>query len=73
MRKLLKAWWRGEFIPYQNDPTSGVIFIGGIRRRHWTSKVARSLFSFYLREWKWIWPFLVGAIGLGIAIAKLKT
>jgi hypothetical protein len=64
MRAWLKAWWEGVYEPYENEPGSGVFFVGGWQKRHWTSNVAHAVFDFLKAEWKW-------AIGSAIAIAGL--
>ena len=64
MRERFKSWWEGEFEPCENDPNSGVFFVGGWQRRHWTSRAAHSIVDFLKVEWKW-------AIGSAIAIAGL--
>ena len=64
MRKALKKWWDGEFVPYENEPSDSVVIIGGTTKRHWTSSVANAVWAFLRNEWKW-------AIGTGIAVIGL--
>lgn len=64
MRKLMKSWWEGEYVPYENDPHSALFFVGGWQRLHWTSRAAHAILDFLKAEWKW-------AIGSAIAVAGL--
>ena len=68
----IRRWWEGDFIPYQNDPHSGVILIGGTVRRHWSARAARALCDFYLRHWQYLWSTLLGIAVLIVAILALK-
>lgn len=54
MRKALRNWWEGEFIPHRNEPNSGFFILGGITKRHWTATALRWAVDFYGREWKWV-------------------
>lgn len=69
---MLLAWWHGKFEPYENDPNSSLIFIGGYQKRHWTSNVAHFLVDFYFKYWQWIWTTGIAIIGLWLAILALK-
>jgi hypothetical protein len=61
-RSAVHHWYEGKFVPYENDPNSGLVFLGGDHERHWTARVARVLSAFWLKEWKWI---------VGVAVAPL--
>jgi hypothetical protein len=68
-RYLLSRWYQGQYIP---PPKSDVfIFTSGSFTRHWTSRLAHWLVEFWLKEWKWIIPVLISAIGLIVAIVRL--
>jgi hypothetical protein len=71
MRRLrdgIKSWWQGQ--PEKNDPRSA-IFLTNHSRRHWTSRVAHAVLAFYLKEWRWLLPFIVAFVGAVVAIKKL--
>jgi hypothetical protein len=54
MKQIIKRWYEGEYVPYDNDPDSSLIFLnGGHYRRHWTAMFTRWAIDFYMREWKW--------------------
>jgi hypothetical protein len=36
----IREWYAGEYVVYENDPNSALVFIGGDYRRHWTANVA---------------------------------
>ena len=69
--KALLKWYQGEFIPWENDPNSNVVFIGHDHKLHWTAKIARYLVGFYLKHWKWLWSSAI-AILLGLLTSYLK-
>lgn len=64
MLERVRSWWKGEFVPYENDPDSPIIVIGGFTHRHWTSRVARAVVGFLGREWKWVIGTLIALVGL---------
>ncbi len=59
-------WWHGEYIPYENDPDSLVIVVGGYQKRHWTASALHLIWEFYLEHWKWVW-------GTGLAIIAITV
>lgn len=72
MREAMKRWWAGEYVPPPpNDPNSSIIFLSpGEYKRHWSSRAAHTLVDFYLKEWKWLLPFLVGLVAAIVALRK---
>lgn len=68
----VKAWWGGKWEPYQNEPSSGVVFIGGTQTYHWSAKAARKAWRFIATEWKWIIGVLLTVAGLWIAASKIS-
>ncbi len=64
MRELFSKWWKGEFVPYKNDPNAEIVFIGGYKQRHWTSDAAHKIWGFLKVEWKWVTGFFLTSIGL---------
>ena len=72
LHKNIKKWYEGEFVPPDNSPNSRLIFVMGHYQRHWSSRVAHVVVDFYLKEWRWLLPFVVGVAGVIVAIAKLK-
>lgn len=66
MIKLIKQWYQGK---EYNISTSELLVFPGIRyKRHWTSQVAHIIVDFYLKEWKWLLPFIVGFSALLLKI-----
>lgn len=65
-KEAIKKWWEGTYVP---EPP-GSPFLMGSYERHWTSSALHSFVRFYLEHWKWLWPFMVGVVGLIIAITK---
>lgn len=63
-RNRFSKWWRGEFKTYD---TPGVF--GFYMERHWTATAARSVVSFYMKHWQWVWSTL---IALAALVASLK-
>lgn len=50
LKERLTRWYQGEFVPFQNEPHSRVLLIGGTYRRHWTARVLRSAIEFLKRK-----------------------
>lgn len=70
MFERIRDWYEGKFVLHENDPVSGVVFIGGYYERHWTATIARALVHFYLEHWKWLWGFGLSVVGLYFAWLK---
>ncbi len=68
----IRQWYEGEFVPYENDPRSQVVLIGGWQKRHWTAKAARALVEFHRRHWQWIWSTIIATGSLVAAVLALK-
>ncbi len=71
LKERIQQWYEGEHIPYENDPDSLMVVIGGWHDRHWTARALRVLVEFYKREWKWLIPVVLTIIGLIIALIKI--
>jgi len=71
LRERIKRWYVGEYVPPENDPSSGVFFVMGHDERHWTSRLTHVAVDFYLKEWRWLLPFLVAVVGAVVGLAKL--
>jgi hypothetical protein len=67
--KFIKRWYQGEH--YSISEPYPRIFPGDRYKRHWTSRFAHIFIEFYLKEWKWLLPFLVGLLGVVLAIIKM--
>jgi hypothetical protein len=68
----IKIWYEGEFVPYDNDTSSGLVFLGGYQKLHWTARAAKKLASFWYNHWKWIITTTLAFAGLFIALMKFK-
>lgn len=66
MLQKIKDWYNGTPMEedFDDDSAMPLLYV----EYHWTAKIARSCVAFYLRNWQWIWPFIVSVIGLLIAI-----
>ncbi len=67
MIKFIKRWYQGEYYSLSNQG----IFPGNRYKRHWSSRLAHTLIEFYLKEWKWLLPFIVSLIAILIALKEL--
>lgn len=65
----IRNWYQGA--AYNISTKNFPVFPGIRYRRHWTSSLAHTLVDFYLKEWKWIWGFLVATVSASTAILKL--
>jgi hypothetical protein len=68
VRGRIKRWWTGKFVPYENDPASSVVFMGGSYARHWTSRTTRALAAYAAENHRWIIGTAIGAIGVATAV-----
>lgn len=71
LRDIIKRWYEGEYVPPNNPPDSTLIFVMGHHKRHWSSRFVHTITEFYLKEWKWLLPFIVGLVGAAVAVVKL--
>ena len=72
LRAKLKRWYEGEYVPPDNSPDSGLVFLIGHYQRHWSSRFAHTLVDVYFKEWKWVWGSLIAVGSLIVAIAKVR-
>lgn len=61
LRRIAKRWWDGEYIPFENPPGSPVIIVSGWDKRHWTARVARTIWFYFVTHQKWLIPMIVAA------------
>jgi hypothetical protein len=64
MRQILKAWWDGKYVPPENYPDSGLVFMMGSYHHHWTSWLAHVVSDFWLKYWQWCMGFGLAVVGL---------
>lgn len=64
MREKIRRWWQGKWVPYENDPDSGVVIFGGNERRHWTASALRMIWEFYREHWKWVWGTTLAIVAI---------
>lgn len=67
----IRQWWDGRYIPYENDPRSSLVFVGGYQERHWTAKATRAVVFFVAKEWRWLIPVMLSAFGLYVAYLRV--
>ena len=72
IRRSIRQWWDGRYVPYENDPRSQLVFIGGGQEWHWTAKAARAVVFFAAKEWRWLIPVLLTCFGLFIAYLRVS-
>jgi len=71
MKHVVKRWWQGTYVPPENDPHSGIIFVLGSYERHWSSKAAHVLAKFWLKHWQYVISTCIAVVGILIALKKL--
>jgi len=73
MRKILKKWWEGTYVPPpKNDPHSIVFIISAGRyKRSPSSRAAHAIKDFWLKYWQWCFTAAFSMAGLIIAALKL--
>ena len=73
MWKKIKLWYIGETV--MNDPIIEpdlIMVPPPYTKYHWTAKLARSLVSFYIAHWQWMWGTAIAVAGLYVAIIQLN-
>lgn len=73
MLQWLKDWYNGELVIEPNEPDSVFILPLMYKRYHWTAKAARTVASFYLRNWQWVWGTVIGVASLWVAVISIKN
>lgn len=68
--EAIRKWYVGKFAPYQNDPNSMLVFLGGNYHRHWTADVARVLVEFWLAHWKWIFGSMIAVAAIIFKVSR---
>ncbi len=66
LKEKIALWYEGTYEP---EPP-GSPFYMGTYRRHWTSRIVHTCIDFYRKEWKWVLMFVVGVVGLVVALGK---
>jgi len=67
LKEKIAVWYQGVYVP---EPPGSPLLMGHYRR-HWSSRALHACVEFYLKEWKWLLPFLVAVVSVIVAIAKL--
>ncbi len=67
----IKDWWSGDYVPYDNDPNSPVVFIGGWHRRPWIATTIEAALAWALRNGWNVTFTLIGLVGLWLAYLAL--
>lgn len=67
MKRLLdriRAWYEGKYVPHNNDPGSGIFFVGGWYDRSPSARAVRVIFEFWRQHWQWCIGTLIALAGL---------
>lgn len=67
LMKRVEDWYEGQYVPYENDPRSSVIIVGGYYERHWTALVVRKIVEFWFAHWQWTIGTALALLGLFLA------
>jgi len=68
--RVVRNWYHGECIPWEDDPHSRLVLIGWDEKRHWTASVVRAIGRFHRRHWQWATGIYV-TVGVGVGAALL--
>ena len=76
MIKYLHKWYNGKDVrvnPNESEEWGGIGLIHETYKEyHWSAKAARSLVTFYLMNWQWIFGTAITAVTVYISILSLK-
>lgn len=67
LRKATRRWWEGVYVPHDNPPGSGLVFVGGYQRRHWTARAARACWAYFQEHHRWPIGTVVAVVGITVA------
>jgi hypothetical protein len=67
-RERIKDWWKGTYVPHENEPGSSLVFVGGETRYHWTARVCRAVLDFMKVEWKFVATAFFALMAMGITL-----
>ena len=67
LKQKIATWYQGTYVP---EPP-GSPFLMGSYQRHWSSRMLHMCIDFYLKEWKWLLPFVVAVVSAVVAIVKV--
>ena len=42
-------------------------------RPHWSARPVRTIVSFYIRHWQWVWGTAIAVVGLWVAILSMTN
>lgn len=71
MLDKIKRWYNGTPILEEHEDDEGDSSVSFLPmfyvEYHWTAKAARSVVSFYIRHWKWVWGTAITVVGIFLA------
>jgi len=57
----IKNWYRGKYVPPDNDPNSEFVRVMGHYEQSLSAKMLKTLVEFWLKRWPILLPIIVGA------------
>lgn len=70
LMKQVRDWYEGKYVPFENDPHSGVFIVGGRYERHWTARGARMIVEFWSAHWQWTIGTVLALLGIYFTAIK---
>jgi hypothetical protein len=70
IRDRLRMWWLGEYVPHRTDPGSGLVFLSGNYRRHWSARYAAAALQYLRDNHRWIIGTLVAVAGVLVVLGS---
>lgn len=67
--EVIKTWYNGTYVPWENEPGSYEVFIGHDHKLHWTAKLIRGFVKWYLNHWQWFWGIFIAVLTLFATIS----
>ena len=72
LKKRIKEWWEGEFIPPQNPPDAPLIRLYGHHKRPLLALILTRLGKFWIDHWYKIIMILLGIITVLIMYQQIN-
>jgi len=72
--KIIKNWYKGKRVQLNKDEPDTYGGLNVIHEYetdyHWTAKIVRTIVTFYMLQWKWVWATMFSSFGAYLGFLK---